>query len=188
MLIEGEIEACSSGKMRANAVHRIHNIRAGLAVNKNQHGRRAVRDAGVHHVLDGILYIGDIRKPHRRAILPGDDERPVFLSLEELVRRIDLPLFRAVLDLALWPIGIGIAQRRAHLLEADPITIELRRISVHAHGRPRAAADVDLAHALHLRDLLREDRIGRIIDIRREMLSEISARIMIEKSAGLIFR
>ena len=66
--------------------------------------------------------------------------------------------------------------------------IEHRRIDLDAHGRQRAAADVDLPDALDLRQLLRriDDAASYICGL--VVRVEVSDRIMIGASAGLTLR
>ena len=58
------------------------------------------------------------------------------------------------------------AERRAHVLETEPRARERGGIGLHAHGRLLPGADEHLPHARHLRDLLRQDRIGGVKDLR----------------------
>ena len=85
-------------------------------------------------------------------------------------------------------VGIRAGERSAYLLETNTVAIELVGVGIHANGRTRAAAHVHLADARDLGNFLRQDRVRRVIDVAPRMLSETSARIMIEKSAGLIFQ
>ncbi len=61
-------------------------------------------------------------------------------------------------------VHVGGGERRAHLVEADAVAIERRRVELDAHAGERAAAHEHLAHALDLRELLLEDRGGGVVE------------------------
>ena len=71
----------------------------------------------------------------------------------------------AILDRALGTVGIRGRQRRAHVLEADAVFVERLRTQLHTHRRQRAPAHGHLAHAGHLRELLRENRRRRVVHL-----------------------
>ena len=74
-------------------------------------------------------------------------------------------------------------------VEAQPDAGERRRVDLNAHRRLLAAADDDLTDAVHLRDLLREDGVRRVEDLRRAAASrDVSERIRIGESAGFTLR
>ena len=63
--IAGEIEALSCGSKRANTIHGVDDVGAGLPEDNDQHGGFAVRQTRIAQVLDGVLHVGDIGKPNR---------------------------------------------------------------------------------------------------------------------------
>src|SRR6266403_3535170 len=63
-------------------------------------------------------------------------------------------------------IRVGSLERFANCFEADSIAVELVRVHFDAHGGTRTAPGKNLADAFHLRELLREDGIGSIVDLR----------------------
>ena len=65
---------------------------------------------------------------------------------------------------ALGTVGVGVAQRAADLFETDSVVVQRVDIQLDANPGQRTAADRYLAHALNLRELLGQDRIGRVID------------------------
>ena len=83
--IAGGIEARSSGRSSYDPVHRLDHVGAGLAVEHDEHGALAVGDARGAHVLHRFLDVGDVLEADRRALLVGDDHRPVLLGGEELI-------------------------------------------------------------------------------------------------------
>ena len=83
--------------------------------------------------------------------------------LARLVVGVDLPLPVAFLHGALRPVGVRRVHRRPHLVQADPVLVERRRIQLDAHGGQRAAAHRHLAYALDLRELLGEYGRGGVV-------------------------
>ena len=75
-----------------------------------------------------------------RAALVREDHRPILLGVAELVVGGDLPGPVAVGQLALGPADVGRGERAPHVLEADPVLRERRRVQLDPHGRERAAA------------------------------------------------
>ena len=92
--------------------------------------------------------VGDVGQPDRRAVAIGHDQRPVFVGLEQLVGGADRPGVAVVGDLALGPVGVGGAQHRADVFQADAEMVQHRRIHLDAHGRQRAAPDDHLPDAV----------------------------------------
>ena len=70
-----------------------------------------------------------------------------------------------VLQLALGLIDVDLADDRAQLLQAHAVGSQRRRVGHDAHGGLLSAADADQPHARQLRNLLREGRVGQILDL-----------------------
>ena len=85
----------------------------------------------------------------------------------QLVVGVDRRRARRAVEAALGLIGVGVGDRRAHVVEREPVRGERLRIHLDAHGGPLAAADADEAHAGELRDLLRDPRVGEILELRQ---------------------
>ena len=133
--------------------------------------------------------VRDVAQAHRRAVLVGDDERLEAVGLVELiVGRERVVLARAV-DVALGLVDVRGDERGAHVLEREPGAGERLRVDLHAHRRLLSAVDRDEADARHLRDLLRQDRVGVVVDLveRQDVASSI-ASVRIGVSAGLLLR
>ena len=126
---------------------------------------------------------------HRRAVAVGDDQIAV-VGAALLIWSLDsdLEALVALIDVALGAVGVGGGDRRAHILQADAIAVELVGLQFHAHRRQGAAAERDLADAVDLRQLLLQHRIGAVVKLRRVSVSEVRARIMMGESAGLYSR
>ena len=70
----------------------------------------------------------------------------------------------------------------------SPAPASRYRIDLHAHRRLLAAADRHEADAGDLGDLLREHRVGEVVDLRRAAASpSVTASVRIGWSAGLLF-
>ena len=68
-------------------------------------------------------------------------------------------------QVALGQVGCGIDQRGAHVLEADAARGQRVRIDLHMHGRHLLAGDIDLRHAGHARQRLRQHVVGVLVDV-----------------------
>src|SRR2546425_631710 len=64
-------------------------------------------------------------------------------------------------------IHVGLRDGRPHILEAEPVGGQRRRIRANAHGGLLAAADRDQAHAGQLRDLLHQPRVRQVLYLRQ---------------------
>ena len=89
-------------------------------------------------------------------------------------------------EIALRRVDVGVAERGAQVVDVQPIGGERARIDLDAHRRALAAADADQADAGLLRDLLRQPRVGQILDLSVSgSVFEVSASVRIGASAGL---
>ncbi len=144
---------------RVNSIDRIDDVRAGLAKHDDQHRGLAVDHPGRANVLDRIPDPRDVRKLNRGAIGVANDERSVVVGLEELVGRAQPPSLAVIGKFALGTVRIGPGKDGPHVLETDAEVAHLRGIQLDANARQRASADINLADAFELRELLLEDRI-----------------------------
>ncbi len=85
--------------------------------------------------------------------------------MQDLVVVVDRPGIDGIGDLTLGPVRVGRAQSGADRIQADAQLVEQIRIQLRAHRRIGAAAHIHLADATHLRQLLRQDGVGLIVDI-----------------------
>ena len=121
----------------------------------------------VADVLVGILDVGDVVQQYRGAVAVGDDQIAVVRRLAGLIVGDHLVALIALIDIALGAVGIGRRNRGAHILQSDAVAAQLVGFELDAHRRQCAAAELDLAHAADLRQLLLDDGIGRIVELRR---------------------
>ena len=146
-------------------IDRLDDVRVRLAIDDDQHRGFAIRRSSIAQVLHRVDDLGDIGQPHRRAVAISDDQREVFGRCLRLIVGVDLPVPEIVLDRALGPVCVGRREDGAHVLEADPIFVERLRLELDPHRRQCAAADGHLAHSFDLRELLGDDRRGRVVHL-----------------------
>jgi hypothetical protein len=135
-----------------------------LPVQDDEHRALAVREPRGAKVLHRGLDRAEVTEPHGGAIAVGDDHRSPLIGVEELVIGADRPRPGRIGELALGGIGVGGAERLAHLLEADADLAHQRGVELRAHGGARAAAHEHLADAVDLGELLGQDRVRGVVD------------------------
>jgi hypothetical protein len=145
----------------------------------------AVDPAGKIGVLGALFDVGDIGEAHRAAILVGDDDALVGVGALDLVVGIERPGARRPVERALGRIDVGVGDGRAQIVDIETIGGEREHVGDHAHRGPLPAADADESHAFELRDLLRQARIGQILELRERQVFEVMPRVRIGASAGL---
>ena len=175
-------------QLRLHRVDGLDDVGAGLAVENDQHRGLAVGEAGVAQIFDRIDDLADVGQLDRRIVAVGDDEVAVLGGVARLVVGVDLVVTVAVLDGALRAVGVGGGERGAHVFEPDAVFEQGARVELDAHRRQGAAADVDFADALHLRQPLLHHGGGGIVELAGVRVCEVSAMIMIGASAGLTLR
>src|SRR5581483_4700558 len=158
----GRLERRQGG---ANAIDGVDDVGLGLLENDDDDGRFAIGKSGGANVLDGILDGGDVFEADGGAVVIADDERFVVVGFEQLVVGDDVSGGLAVGKLALGEVRVGAGEDVADVLHAEAAMAELNGIDVHAHGGKGAAADGDLANAVHLREALLHDGGGGIIHL-----------------------
>ncbi|MET3788811.1 hypothetical protein ABIC24_006438 [Methylobacterium radiotolerans] len=85
--------------------------------------------------------------------------------MRALVVGVELVAAVARVDLALGRVGVGRGERGADALEADAVVEQGRGIELDPHGRQGRAADIDVADARQLRQLLLHHGGGGIVDL-----------------------
>ena len=158
-------------KRLADTVDGVDDIGVGLPEDLHRDARFAVDKTGGANVFDRILDVGDIGQFDGCAVVISDDQRLVIIGFQKLVVRQDVGRRVAVPDLAFRHIRILLAQHIFYILKAEPITVQLRGIDVHANRRKRTPADVHLPYAGNLGQLLLHDRRGGIIERARDRRS-----------------
>ena len=140
-------------------------VRAGLAADDGDHGRLAVEQAGGARVLDRVRDAGDLVEADGGTVAIGDRQAAIVGGGDALVVGVDLETLAAALDRALGPVGVRRLDRGADILQCDAHRGELDRVDLDPHGRERAAAELDIADAFDLQQLLLQDGGDRIVDL-----------------------
>ena len=99
--------------------------------------------------------------------MPRDDEGLIFVRFEKLVGVGNVDGAPIVGHRTFGQICVGGLQGFAHGFEADPVAVQLRGIYFYPHGRTRTAPDKNLADAFNLREFLRKNGIGGVVNLRR---------------------
>jgi hypothetical protein len=105
-----------------------------------------------------------------------------------LIVGVDLEMSYAILDRALWAVGVGGSERRAHVLNPNTVFGQGVRVKLDSHPRQGAAADHDLTYAVELGKPLLEDIAGEIIHLTARLVFDVMVRIRIGASAGFTLR
>jgi hypothetical protein len=155
------------GQEREHAVDGPDHVGPGLAGHQHDHRRLAVEEPEGAVVLDVVAHLGHVGKPHRRAVAPGDDHGRVVGGAARRRLGVDLQPPVAALDRALGPIGVRGLDRGAHVLAADAVAVEGEGQQLDPHRRQGAAADLDVADALDLRQPLADDVRHGVVDLPR---------------------
>ena len=118
-----------------DAIHGFDHIGAGLAENGKNDGRFAAGEAQVAGIFDGINDFGHVAQAHGSALMARDNQRLIFVRLEELIGVGNGPSLLGVRERALRKVRVGRPQRAANLFQADSVAVQLIGIHFDAHGR-----------------------------------------------------
>ena len=168
---------CSCGSSALMRSTTLDDVGAGLALDVQDHRRRrrsSTPPACTFSASSTTSATSD--DAHRRAVAVGDDQRAVVGAREQLVVGADRDRPAAApskLPFAWLTLACASAVRRSSRLEA--VRRERRRIRLDADRRLLAAADAHQADAGQLRDLLRQARVGEILDLRQRQRRPRSA-------------
>ena len=158
-------------QQRTHRIHRLDHVRARLARHQHDHGRLAVEQAKRVAVLRPVGHFRHVVEADRGTVAPGHHQVAVIGRTAPATGRgsgrinLQAPAFH--LDRTFWPIGVGGLDRRPHVFGRHAIAVQRKRQQLDAYRRQRAAADLHVAHALHLRQLLLHDVRHRFIHLPR---------------------
>ena len=161
----GGIDAAQFRHNRLDFVHSGNNIGARRSKHEQGDAGNAVDIAVVPEILYAIGDLRDIAQTNWSAVRICDDQWGVFVGSHQLICRRDNPAVSLVLQQAFWRIGIRRLQSEPYLRQPDMIMSQRHRIQVHADGWFGPAADIHLAHTVHLGNLLRENRVGNVVEL-----------------------
>ena len=149
----------------ADAVHRLNDVGARLAEDNHQHGRLAVGVSRVDGGLPPNLRPGPRRRPARplrcgRRSPAARSRRP-----EDLIVGAHLPHVRPSEKWPFGRVGVGAARTLRTCSRPMPYLFSSVGFSSMRTAGQRTSAHDHLAHAAHLRQLLRHDRRGRVVHL-----------------------
>ncbi len=148
-----------------DAVGHADNVRSRLPLDIQDHCRLRVHPRGLRVVFRAVNYVSDIRQANRPAILVSHDQRPVGVAGQQLIVSLDRELLPRPVQRSFRLVDVCRSERRAQILQAQPVRRERRRIRAHPHRRFLPAANRHQAHARKLRNLLREIGIRVVLDL-----------------------
>ena len=163
----------------------LDDVGAGLALDVDDDRRQLVRpgrEAGVFRAVDDV---GDIGEPYRRAVAVADDHALVLVGRFELIVGVDGRCARRSVEASLGLIGVGVADRGAHVVQRQSVRGERGWIRLDAH-RGRCPPVTLTRPTPGSCDSLVASRVSARSSIfGNGSVFDVSARIMIGVSAGL---
>ncbi len=147
---------------RLDPLDSVDDVGAGLALDRHDDRALVVVPAGDQVVFRRADGAADVTDADRRAISVSDHQIGVIVRVQQLIVGVQrIGLARAV-ERAFRQVDIGLAERRADVLQIDAARGKRLRIELHPHGGLLLAAEADEADARYLRNLLQQDvfRIG----------------------------
>ena len=145
----------------------LDHVGAGLALDIDDDRRLLIRPGSESRVLCAVDDVGNVGESHRRAVAVGDDHALVFVGALQLIVGVDRRRPRRPVEAALGLVGVGIADRGAHVVEREAVGRQRGRIGLDPHRRPLSAAQRNQPHPRQLRQLGCEPRVGEILDLRQ---------------------
>ena len=153
------------GKQRFHEVGGLDDVRAGLALDVEQHGRIAADPARQADVFDVVHRFADVRHANGRTVPVGDDDVAIIGAGKNLVIDVDgIGLARAV-EAAFGRVDAALNQCRANVLQAQTQRRECGGIQAHAHGRFLISLDGHEANPADFAEFLREHGVREVVDI-----------------------
>src|SRR5262245_6059750 len=104
---------------------------------------------------------------YRSTVPKSDNKWTVFITRKKLVVAGDRIRLAGSVKAAFRLIHIGCCNCSAQSLHADAVTRQCQWIGLDAHRRLLAAADGDKANTQHLRNFLRQSRLGEVLHFRK---------------------
>ena len=140
----------------------LDDVGAGLALDVDDHRRRALIPAAGTVILQPVDDVGNVADGDGRAVAIGDDDRLVGLRRRDLIVGGDgIGLLRAV-ERSLRSGDIGAGNCGPQILHRDAVGGQSREVGLHAHGRLQSAQHRDAADAGNLAQALAQNCIGEI--------------------------
>ena len=149
-----------------DSVDHVDDVGSRLTLHVEDQGGGRIHPAAELGVFGARDQRGHIAKPYRRTVLVGNDDAAVILRAFDLIVGIDRIGAARAVQRPLRPVLVGVVDGGAQVVEIQSVGGERTRVHHHPDRRPLAAAHAHDADALELRDLLRDARIGHVLDVR----------------------
>ena len=169
--VRDEVDVDRGGKgrlqqrdLRLDLIDHVECIGAGLTPHQQEFGRPAVEPGAGPGVGRGINGAADVPDAYGRPIAVGHDHIRERSGIEQLIVGIERHRLVLTFEIALGLFEGRRRQRVANIFEADAAGCERGRIDLRMHRILLLAGDVDLRHPGNLRDPLRHDRVGVVVD------------------------
>ncbi len=154
-------------QLRQRLLDRLHSadhVGPGQPLDREHDAAAAVDPAHQGAVLRPDHRLADVFEADRAPIAIGDDLAVPFGRRQDLVVGLQGVGAPSAVQAAFGLIDADVGQRGAHILEVEPICRELARVELKPDRRMLLATDADLPDARHLRELLRQDALGVVVD------------------------
>ena len=151
-------------QQRVDTIDGVDDVGVALLGNDEQDRRIFVVPAGGAAVAHACPDGGDVGQPDDRAVHGLYDQRIVFFGVAQLIVDADGDGTFAAVKSPDRAGGIGIGNRRAHILHGQAHRGQPGRIDAHANGGLLGAGDCDIGDAVDLRQSLGDHAVGRVVD------------------------
>jgi len=163
-LHRGRQHRFEAGQGGLNAVDGFNNVGAGLAENHQIH-TGAISGPGLHvGIFRTVDDVGDIAQVNRGAILVGNDELAVVLGVEQLVVGRQRGNARLAVQRTFGQVEAGLLNRQPNVGQRQANRREFVRRGLYSDRRALLTGDVDLADAVDLTDLTREQGFHQVAE------------------------
>src|ERR1700674_2319707 len=149
---------------RLDPVHRVDNVGAGLALDRQEDRPLLVVPARYQIVLRRTDSAADIAYADRRSVAIGDHQIGVVVGLQQLIVGVERVGLAWAVERAFRQIDIRLAERRPHVLEVDAAGCQSLRIELYADGGLLLTADTHQTDAGYLRYFLQQNIFGVSVD------------------------
>ena len=153
------------GSNAMDAVNHVDHVCSRLALHIQDQRLPIVLPAAQLGVLGALHERRYILHPNGRTVPVGDDDVAIILGIADLVVGVDRVGTSRTIERAFGAVLVGGADGRAQIVEIESIGGQRTGIDHDPHGGPLSAADADDAHALELRDLLRDPGVRHVLDL-----------------------
>ena len=116
-------------------------------------------------VLHRIAYLGHVREPHGLTVLPAQHQVREVGRVLQLATGGHQPAVAFIFQKTLGRLGAGGHHHLACILQRHAQGSQRAGLETDAHSWQRCAAQRDLAHPLHTRDLLQHDVVGQVVEL-----------------------